>query len=254
MGFLFGNRSDKSEVVKNGVVAGGINDGMNNNISEEEKDMSMDMGMEKNMEKNMNEGMDMMAMADTDTAVMTSIDKAAAVVEQKREHLREIYGENYRVDVFKPHFMETRLFLQRVRDDKHRISLLKDRIAFRKKCSLDTAYLEAELAEKEKQLALDATEVFDEISKLNDVSLEMVMAGRYVDALAWVEIAEKLDIQIRTVHRMHGKALPRMQTILLDDGLIEIIAAAHDGYADPGVEEEDSSISTQEETDEFYND
>lgn len=243
MGFLFGSRSGKS-----GVVAGGNTgfDGINNNITEEEKDMSMENSMEKNM--------DMMAMADTDTAAMTSADKAAAVVEQKRDHLREIYGENYRADAFKPHFMETRLFLQRVRDDKHRISLLKDRIAFRKKCSLDTADLEAELAEKEKKLALDATEVFDEISKLNDVSLEMVMAGRYVDALSWVEIAEKLDIQIRTVHRMHGKALPCMQRILLDDGLIEIIAAAHDGFADPGVEEEDSSTSTQEEADEFYND
>ena len=187
------------------------------------------------------------------TCTVASVQKrasaAAETVERKHNSLREAFGAEYRPEGNQPCFVEARAFLQKVRDGKHRIELLKERIAYRKKCGLETIELGLELAEKEQQVALDATEVYDEISKLKNVSLEMVLACRYIDAMAWIEIAEKLDLKIRTVHHMHGQALPRMQRILLDDGLIEIAEADTNDHI---VEAADAP--EQGEEDEFFND
>ena len=71
-------------------------------------------------------------------------------------------------------------------------------------------------------------EVAEEISKLYNVNLEMVMVKRYIDTLSWDEVAKSLDIKMRTVLKFHGKALPRMRRILLADGLVELAVEAKD--------------------------
>ena len=37
--------------------------------------------------------------------------------------LRDVYGENYRPEGNKPHFIETRVFLQQVRDENYDLNL-----------------------------------------------------------------------------------------------------------------------------------
>ena len=100
-------------------------------------------------------------------------------------------------------------------------------------------------------------EVAEEISKLYNVNLEMVMVKRYIDTLSWDAIAKTLDLKMRTVLKFHGKALPRMRRILLADGLVELAVEAK--ADDAGAETEAVQVSVsedtdQEEPDEYYND
>ena len=98
-------------------------------------------------------------------------------------------------------------------------------------------------------------EVAEEISKLYNVNLEMVMVKRYIDTLSWDDIAKTLDLKMRTVLKFHGKALPRMRRILLADGLVELAVEAK--ADDAGAETEAVQVSVsentdQEEPDEYY--
>ena len=100
-------------------------------------------------------------------------------------------------------------------------------------------------------------EVAEEISKLYNVNLEMVMVKRYIDTLSWDAIAKTLDLKMRTVLKFHGKALPRMRRILLADGLVELAVEAK--ADDAGAETEAARVpaaedTDQEEPDEYYND
>lgn len=120
------------------------------------------------------------------------------------------------------HFLETRMYLQKVRDQKRRIGLLEERIRYRKDAGLSTDYLEEELSEQKDDLTVMVAEVAEEISKLKDVNQESVFFKRYIDTLSWEEVAAALDFKMRTVQRCHGSGLPRMEQILLADGLIKM--------------------------------
>ena len=145
----------------------------------------------------------------------------------KTEHydgatLKDVYGAAYRPEGNKARYIETRVYLQQVRDEKHREDLIKKRIQYRKEAGLDTTEAEQELAAVQDKLKRVTAEVAEEISKLYNVNLEMVMFRRYIDTLSWDEIAKTLDLKMRTVLKFHGKALPRMRRILLTDGLVEL--------------------------------
>ena len=188
--------------------------------------------------------------------------------EHKTEHydgasLLEVFGDAYRPQGNKAHFIDTRVYLQQVRDGKRRVELLESRIQYRKDAGMDANDLELELADVQEKLKTMTVEVAEEISKLCDVSQEMVMVKRYIDALSWSEIAETLDIKMRTVQKFHGRALPRMQSILLEDGLVELaVEDESDGEEHTAGEEEsvgeDEPVvgeeSAEEDTDEYFND
>ena len=175
------------------------------------------------------------------------------------ETLKDVYGAAYRPEGNKARYIETRVYLQKVRDEKHRVDLIRSRIQYRKEAGLDTIEAEQELAVAQDKLKRVTAEVAEEISKLYNVNLEMVMVKRYIDTLSWDAIAKTLDLKMRTVLKFHGKALPRMRRILLADGLVELAVEAKAG--DAGAETEadstqvpDSEDADQEETDEYYND
>lgn len=143
-------------------------------------------------------------------------------------------------------------------DEKHRMDLIKSRIQYRKEAGLDTSEAEQELAVVQDKLKRVTAEVAEEISKLYNVNLEMVMVKRYIDTLSWDAIAKTLDLKMRTVLKFHGKALPRMRRILLADGLVELAVEAK-ADADVGTETEAMQVpaaedTDQEEPDEYYND
>lgn len=168
------------------------------------------------------------------------------------ETLKDVYGDDYRPEGNKARYIETRVYLQQVRDEKHRVDLIKKRIQYREEAGLDTTEAEQELAVVQDKLKRVTAEVAEEISKLYNVNLEMVMVKRYIDTLSWDAIAKTLDLKMRTVLKFHGKALPRMRRILLTDGLVEL-----------AVEAESESTATQvsvgcgtdeEEQGEYFND
>ena len=145
----------------------------------------------------------------------------------KTEHydgatLKDVYGAAYRPEGNKARYIETRVYLQQVRDEKHRVDLIQKRIQYRKEAGLDTSEAEQELAVVQDKLKRVTAAVAEEISKLYNVNLEMVMVKRYIDTLSWDAIAKTLDLKMRTVLKFHGKALPHMRRILLADGLVEL--------------------------------
>lgn len=182
----------------------------------------------------------------------------------KTEHydgatLKDVYGAAYRPEGNKARYIETRVYLQQVRDEKHRVDLIKNRIRYRKEAGLDTSEAEQELAAVQDKLKRVTAEVAEEISKLYNVNLEMVMVKRYIDTLSWDDIAKTLDLKMRTVLKFHGNALPRMRRILLADGLVELAVEAK-ADSDVGVETEAADQvpvaedTDEEKPDEYYND
>lgn len=134
----------------------------------------------------------------------------------------ENYDEVRKGNGYAPlHFVETRKYLQRIRDQRRQIQLLENRIKYRKDADLDTSWHEEELEDSRKKLKLIIAEVAEEISKLEDINQEVVMTKRYIEGMTWDEVAESADFKMRTVQKCHGRALPRMEKILLADGLID---------------------------------
>ena len=58
------------------------------------------------------------------------------------------------------------------------------------------------------------------ISRIPRVSYQWLLTKRYVELLGWDEIAEDGNISYRTVISDHGLALPEMQDVLVDAGII----------------------------------
>ena len=121
---------------------------------------------------------------------------------------------------FPVHFLETRKYLQQVRDLKRHVKLVEDRIGYREDAGLDTDYQREELESLRQELKQTLAEVADEIGKLEDINQQVIMTKRYIDLMSWDEIAETADFKMRTVQKCHGHALPNMEKILLEDGLI----------------------------------
>ena len=115
----------------------------------------------------------------------------------------------------------TRVFLQRVREIKREIKLLERRVTYRIDAGLDTVDLENQIENKQAELKTVTAEVADEISKIGNVSQEMVLTMRYIDMKSWDEIAESMDLRVKTVLKFHGYGLVHMNDVLLADGLIE---------------------------------
>lgn len=176
--------------------------------------------------ENMKEEISMVTYNSTDTkTTMKGIedDMMVSMAERTTDAQMQAHGGAGEPRAWEPvHFLETRFYLQRVRDQKRRIELLEGRIQYRKNAGLTIDYLEEELLENQNELATMIAEVAEEISKLKDVNQESVFIKRYIDILPWDEVATSLDFKMRTVQKCHGNGLPKMEKILIADGLIEI--------------------------------
>ena len=65
-----------------------------------------------------------------------------------------------------------------------------------------------ERAEKAREEALRlADEIYDAIEGLEDYGQKMVLVLRYVYGYGWDEVAINTGTSLRTVHRLHGRAL-----------------------------------------------
>ena len=185
------------------------------------------------MEKSKNEAMDSTSSADnmsttagTSGAGTSGAGSAIVAEGYNGKSVDETLGGKY--PAFTPvHFIETRKYLQQVRDGKRSIELLENRIKYRENAGLPTGYLQEELENAKYNLNVTIAEVAEEISKLHDVGQEMVLTRRYIDGMTWDQVAASLDMKMRTVQKLHGHALPELEWVLLDDGRIEIEGEAN---------------------------
>ena len=132
-------------------------------------------------------------------------------------------------DVFKikrDPLRKTRDFLYRVRDGKRRIENVQRRIQLHQNSAVvhgsssveriaEMEELNEYLANANRAYADILVDVADMISCLEDVNQQSVLAYRYIDMLPWDEIADKMGMSKAVVQKIHGRALPRLQEIII---------------------------------------
>lgn len=116
--------------------------------------------------------------------------------------------------MYEDSFMTAREFLGMVREAAQRIEVLERRIAYRQELGEDAVDLEAELETENRKKLTRANAVMDAISRLRKADQQTVMMKRYVDLKSWEEIAADMDIGIREVQKLHGRALPFLDELL----------------------------------------
>lgn len=118
------------------------------------------------------------------------------------------------------HYLKTREYLNQVKEAAQKVEMLKKRIKFREQAGVEIGGLTDELesavqAHSEKMVTLS-----DMIARVSRVSYQWLLTKRYVELLSWDEIAEVGNISYRTVISDHGFALPEMQDVLVEAGII----------------------------------
>ena len=139
-------------------------------------------------------------------------------------------------DRFKP----VKDFLYRVKDAKRKVHLIEERIDYREEsigahgmsysehisCSRDQDHsrvesaamaldaLERELQEARNACADAKVAVAEFIATLEDVNQQAVVTKKYIHGQDWEKIALDMGMSVRTVQRLHGRALPLLQETL----------------------------------------
>ncbi len=108
----------------------------------------------------------------------------------------------------KDKFRKVKKYLFRIRDAERTAELLERRIGMREDADLNADELRRELSQTEQDAMIVTIEVTDMISQLSDINQQMVVTKRYLDNMTWEKIAFDMDMPVRTVQKLHGRALP----------------------------------------------
>ena len=118
-------------------------------------------------------------------------------------------------------FGETKRYLYRIRDGERRVELLRRRLELVDAiddpdddlvCYRDE--LHQKLCQAEQDMKRVTIEVMDLIGQLPSPAQQMMMTSRYVDHKNWRETAADMDMSVRTVQILHGRALPKLKRLL----------------------------------------
>lgn len=118
-------------------------------------------------------------------------------------------------------FWKTKKYLFQIRETDRKVELLERRIGMREDADLNADDLRRELSETEQDAKAVTIEVTDMISRLPDVNQQMVITKRYLDNLAWERIASDMDMPVRAVQKLHGRALPLLQEMIENEMIVE---------------------------------
>ena len=118
------------------------------------------------------------------------------------------------------HFIKTRNYLGQVKDAAQKVEMLEKRIALYEDIGMDAGELPSELESAMKDLAIRKVTVSDMIARIPRVEYQWLLTKRYVELLDWYEIARENNTSRRRVGSIHGLALPEMQDVLVDAGVI----------------------------------
>ena len=140
----------------------------------------------------------------------------------------------------KDQFRPVKDFLYQVKDAKRRISLIESRIEYRRdsmeahgvsygehipsghdysgssveNAAIALTQLEEERKQAEQDYADTKVRVSELIAKLEDVNQQSVVTRRYITGQDWEKIAMDMDMSVRNVQKIHGRALPLLQELL----------------------------------------
>ena len=74
--------------------------------------------------------------------------------------------------------------------------------------------LRRELAEAEQAYSDAKVAVSDLCAGLEDVNQQSVITRRYISGQSWEKIALDMDMSVRSVQKLHGRALPLLDALL----------------------------------------
>ena len=118
------------------------------------------------------------------------------------------------------HFRKTREYLEQVKEAAQKVEMLKKRIDLYENVGMDADELSSELEFAMKDLALRMVTLADMIGRIPKVKYQWLLTKRYVELLDWFDIASESNSNRRKVVSTHGLALPEMQDVLVDAGVI----------------------------------
>ncbi len=118
------------------------------------------------------------------------------------------------------HFINTRKYLEQVKNASQKMELLKKRIEICEEAGMNTGALPEELEAAKKDFLRKQVEVMDMISRVTRVDFQWVLSKRYVELLDWYDIACEGNMCKRMAISKHGLALPKMQDVLVSAGVI----------------------------------
>lgn len=131
-------------------------------------------------------------------------------------------------------------YLYQVKDARRKVSLIESRIEYRmdsmeahgvsygehipsghdysgssvENAVIALTQLEEERKQAERDYADAKVRVSELIAKLEDVNQQAVMNRRYITGQDWEKIALDMDMSVRNVQKIHGRALPLLQELL----------------------------------------
>lgn len=139
-------------------------------------------------------------------------------------------------------FYKVKQFLFQVKDARRRVEIIENQILYRQEAmeyigpsysdmpkgkggfkskiesgTAEIVTLEGRLHKAEENLARVTIIVSDAICRLENVNQQTVLLKRYIDGKSWDCIAMEMDNSVRWVQKLHGRALPLLEEIVLED-------------------------------------
>ena len=118
------------------------------------------------------------------------------------------------------HFIKTREYLNQVKEAAQKVEMLKKRIEFHENAGNGLSTLPEELEVAMQDHKQKMASLADMIAKVPKVKYQWILIKRYVELLDWDEIAYQGNMRYRKVVSAHGLALPEMQDVLVEAGII----------------------------------
>lgn len=118
------------------------------------------------------------------------------------------------------HFRKTRDFLGQVKEASQKVEMLKSRVALYEASGMNPGTLTAELETAMQTLLSKKVEISDMIARIPVVEYQWVLIKRYVELMSWDDIVNDADTNRRRVVSTHGLALPEMQDVLVEAGIV----------------------------------
>ena len=118
------------------------------------------------------------------------------------------------------HFIKTREYLNQVKEAAQKVEMLKKRIEFHENAGNGLSTLPEELEVAMQDHKQKMASLADMIAKVPKVKYQWILIKRYVELLDWDEIAYQGNMRYRKVVSVHGLALPEMQDVLVEAGII----------------------------------
>ena len=116
--------------------------------------------------------------------------------------------------MFEDTFMTARTVLGRVKELTNQLEVSKRRAQYKAELGEDTSEIEAGQKNLEQSILEWKSSILETLTNLPTAMQATVMMKRYVDLMSWEDIAEDMDVGVREVQKLHGKALPILDEML----------------------------------------